>query len=314
MDKIDLRPFSGTRPLLRGVAIAAGLVCMLAALPSSAAAAWLGVSVQDLSPPLAEAMDMRETTGVLVTDVAPAGPADRSGVHVRDVIVAVDGSAVETSRELVALLEAHAPGDRVTLRVWRGAHPMDLEAVLAESHPDLGRQTPQSTDRAERGDHPQAPPVLSVLGGPQIGIDVFPLNTDLAAALGVNAADGVLVLRVREDSPAERAGLKAGDVLRIVNGRVVHEIGDIRDALRPLGANATWKAEILRGGRRMSVEGRIEPGWQLPGGESRLAPRQGLGKGSVWEQRQLRELNREIERLRDRIGQLERRLRRSERR
>lgn len=296
------------------MAIVAGLISLLAVSSSPSSAAWLGVSVQDLSPPIAEAMDMRETTGVLVTDVVPRGPADLSGVHVRDVIVAVDGTAVETSRDLVARLEARAPGDHVTLRIWRGAHPMNLDVILAEPKSGARSSAPESADRQQRRNTRPFLPAEPPLGGPQIGIEAFPMNEDLARALDVEAVGGVLVLRVREDSPAERAGLKAGDVIRSMNGQAVHEIGDIRSALRTPEAGVTWTAEILRRGRPVRIEGRIDPGWQVPGGEARLEPRPAPGPGPVWAQRQIRALNREIERLRDRVSLLERRLRRSERR
>ncbi len=310
MDLIIPRPSPRRLPSTRSSSRIAGIAFLLALYAVPAAAAWLGVSVQDLSPALAEAMELREASGVLVTDVISGGPADRCGLRARDVIVEVDSTPVEHSNDLVDLLAKRSVGDRVAIRLRRGAHSVDLTAVLGPSpSPERGR--PNASDRDPRGEGDRFEPLERTAFGPQIGVDVFPLNDDLARAVGAAEAEGLLVLRVREKGPAAAAGLRAGDVIVRMNDRKVRESSDIREALRSRTPEEKWKAEVIRDRRTIVIEGGIDPAWRLPRpGEPSRAPRlRDRGDMSVWAIRQWRRLDREMKDLRTRLEDLERRAR-----
>ncbi len=282
---------------------------LLVAYAVPATAAWLGVSVQDLSPALAEAMELREASGALVTDVIPGGPADRCGLRARDVIVEVAGTPVEHSKDLVDLLSERSPGDKIAIRVRRGAHPIDLSAVLSASPPPEGGRPLAEANRERRAEDDRSEPPDRGAFGPQIGVEVFPLNHDLAHAVGAGEVEGLLVLRVRENGPAAAAGLRAGDVILRMNDREVRASSDIREALRSNGSEETWKAEVIRDRKSVVIEGRIDPAWRLlrPQAPSRAPKLRDQGDMSVWANRQWRRLDREMNDLRDRLEDLERR-------
>jgi serine protease Do len=255
-------------------------------------------------------MELREASGVLVTDVISDGPADRCGLRARDVIVKVDGTPVEHSKDLVDLLSKRSAGDEVAIQVRRGADSVDMTAVLSASpSPEHGRPSLSDRERGAEGD--RFGPLHRAAFGPQIGVDVFPLNADLARAVGAAEAEGLLVLRVRENSPAAAAGLRAGDVIVRMNDREVRESSDIREALRSPIAGEKWKAEVIRDRRTTVIEGGTDPAWRLPRpGEPLRAPRlRDRGDMSVWANRQWRRLDREVKDLRTRLEELERRAR-----
>jgi serine protease Do len=308
------RPSRRARLSTRSIRPLTGAAFLLVLFSFPAAAAWLGVSVQDLTPSLAEAMELPKTSGVLVTDVVPGSPADRCGLHARDVIVKVGGTAVEHPSELVDLLSARAPGDRVAIQAWRGSSLIDVDAELEAPRTREPARTRPEDDRDRRiGPNREGRPGPAATG-PQIGIDVYPLNEDLAHALRADRSEGVLVLQVRKESPAEKSGLRPGDILLRINDRGVQAPADIREALRSRDVDEDWTAVVVRDGRAVTLTGRIDPAWRSPGPQRSLRSPvlPDRGEMSVWTNRQWRRLDREMQELRNRIEDLERRLRRSE--
>jgi serine protease Do len=87
----------------------------------------IGVQLQELTYELAEALDLKEPMGALVAAVQPDGPADRAGLKPSDVIVAVDGHAVDTTADLARRIGNVRPGESVTAQVWRGGKRHELK-------------------------------------------------------------------------------------------------------------------------------------------------------------------------------------------
>ena len=134
----------------------------------------------------------RGVGGALVTELDAGSPAERSGVQVADVVLAVDGLEVETPEELLQMLDAYRPDDTVTLRLLRATRELDLPVTLTALPADYG------LDYAKR------------LFG-------FTLRADAA---------GLILSRLETGSPAERAGLRAGDRLVEISGVEVRTTAD----------------------------------------------------------------------------------------
>ena len=92
--------------------------------------AYLGVQSVPLTPQIARQFGLTAQQGALVIDVAPGGPAAAAGIKPGDVIVAIDGSPVNTAEDLLAALRQHAPGDKVTLRIVRAGNQRDVPVTL----------------------------------------------------------------------------------------------------------------------------------------------------------------------------------------
>ena len=213
--------------------LTATLLCAALAVPAAAAAfhdargGYLGVN-------LAPSKD-----GVLVTAVVPNSPAEKAGLEAGDRIVAVDGRAVATEKDLREALHGLDAGKRVTVEVKRDGDRKRLDATLGERQDHYGRMmtlpegmhaTPLPEGylgqlERERG-------LLAVTDRPRLGVTILPLTDELREHFGVEKGRGVLVSGVVKDSAAERAGIKAGDVIVAVGGSPVGDTGDIGRALK----------------------------------------------------------------------------------
>src|SRR5881296_3439711 len=153
---------------------------------------WLGIAIQDVTDELAGTFGVKE--GVLVAEVMKGGPAEAAGVRQGDVIVELNGAPIKEVPELQRRVAAVAPGQPVRLKVIRERKPVALSVTVTEM--------------------PAEEPVLA--GAPEDegwGLSVEPLSGDAAAQLGLTIATGLLVTDVVAGSPADKAGLRRGDVI-----------------------------------------------------------------------------------------------------
>src|SRR2546427_393165 len=153
---------------------------------------WLGIAIQDVTDELAGTFGVKE--GVLVAEVMKGGPAEAAGVRQGDVIVELNGAPIKEVPELQRRVAAVAPGQPVRLKVIRERKPVALSVTVTEM--------------------PAEEPVLA--GAPDEeswGLGVEPLSGEAAAQLGLTIAGGLLVTDVVTGGPADRAGLRRGDVI-----------------------------------------------------------------------------------------------------
>ncbi len=185
--------------------------------------AWLGVVLQPLSDELKQAMEIDEAVqGVLVSDVVDGSPADESGLEDGDVIIAIDDEKTETVKGAVRAIKAYSPGDQVEIVVLRdGGGERTLKVELGEREEDRMTDLDLDLDVIPRIGRA----FKSWANEPQgfLGVRIQDMSGDLAAYFDVDEGEGVLVLEVTEDSPAERAGVKAGDVILEYDGEAVSD-------------------------------------------------------------------------------------------
>lgn len=113
-----------------------------------------------------------------------------------------------------------------------------------------------------------------------LGVGIQNLDTELAKALSLPSADGVLISDVSANSPAEKAGIKRGDVILELNGQRVQTTGQLRNLVATSGADATTKLELLRNGKKQTVDVKLaampdEP--TKPGSAAAVGPGGALG-------------------------------------
>lgn len=173
---------------------------------------WLGVSIQELTPELAEQFQVPDTHGVLVADVMKKGPAAEAGVKRGDIIREYDQHQVQDPRHLRSLVAETAPDTRVTIKILREGRDQDITLKIGELPKDLA---PAGSGGSTEGDHALA------------GVTVEPMPSGVP---------GILVTNVAPRSPAERAGLRRNDILLEVNREAIRNIDDftrITQGLRP---------------------------------------------------------------------------------
>lgn len=178
---------------------------------------WLGVGIQDIDQHLKEAMDLKDTRGVLVSDVIADSPATKAGLLRGDVIVRVDGVAVDSTGRLRSLIATKGAATKTTLEILRGGEKKSVDVVLGELPGEQGGTT-------------EIPDNQGGLGGLELGA----LNAANREEYHVpeRLAHGVVVLAVRSGSHAQRAGFKPGDVILEVNRAPVQSVGQLSAAYR----------------------------------------------------------------------------------
>ncbi len=165
--------------------------------------AWIGVSVQDVTPELAAAMQLNAGVGALVNNVANDGPAFKANLRPGDVIASVAGRPVHDAHDLIREAITHDVGQ-----------PVPLEIVRAGRH---YATTVTLTERPE----PAAPPVPAEqppTAHQGMGLFVRDLSPQQAAEMNVGSKPLPVLTQVTPGSSADRAGLRAGDVIVEANG------------------------------------------------------------------------------------------------
>ncbi|MDQ3805800.1 MAG: PDZ domain-containing protein, partial [Acidobacteriota bacterium] len=197
-----------------------------------------------------------EPRGVGVRSVVKGSPAERAGLRERDVIVRFDGEAVTSVRKLTRLIDESAPEHAARLTILRGGSQQEVAATLGRQEgfmprlegarllpadPEVTRRWTEEWQKygeewQKRGDelrkqleemqrdHPGGFALVAGAGR-RIGVATSPLGKQLADYFGVS--HGVLVNSVESGSPADKAGLKAGDVLTEADGERVEDGGDL---------------------------------------------------------------------------------------
>ncbi len=189
--------------------------------------AYLGIYMQEVDDDLAEAFNLEIDFGAFVTDVVDDSPADNAGIRDRDVIVEFDGEKVNDTEELTDMIQGHQPGDSVTVKVMR----RNKERVFAVELGEDGQSSLSALnlDRNLWNNYNNNWLSFSSNRGGYLGVSTIGLSDQLADYFGVRY--GVLVEEVEEDSPAERAGLRAGDVIMKINDEQIDSPSDLAEII-----------------------------------------------------------------------------------
>jgi serine protease Do len=187
---------------------------------------YLGVLMEDLTPELAEGRDLDVDSGVLVEEVRPDTPAERSGIERGDVIVRVGDAEIRDSDDLRFKIADSPVGEAVDIEIHRDGRNRKLEVVLAERPADnvlaQGGPADMDTDDLESW----------------LGMSVAPLDAsdprvdDLMNAFDIREDRGVIVVDVEPGSPADEARVRPGDVIFEIVTRPVDDVSDFEAARR----------------------------------------------------------------------------------
>ncbi|MEP9356576.1 Do family serine endopeptidase [Xanthobacter sp. KR7-65] len=196
---------------------------------------WLGARLQRVTPDIAESLGLPRPTGVLVQSVAADSPAAKAGLATGDLIVAVEGQAIDDPESLNYRLATRPIGGKAALAVSRGGKEKSLLVVLEVAPETVPREEVQLRGRS-----------------PFAGATIVNLSPAVAEELKVDGnASGVVIYDVEENSPAAAAGFRPGDVIVEVNNEKVTRTRDLS------GLTATpqrmWRVTVARGGRNITA-------------------------------------------------------------
>jgi serine protease Do len=207
---------------------------------------YLGIETVEVSNENFAKYGLPSVRGVAVEKVVEGAPAEKAGLQSGDVIVRMNGDEITSTRKLTRLIGEIAPDHAARVTVFRGGSERELSVTVGK-RPMPGFDAVAFGRLGQIPDFPMAPDAPLVEGLPrvprepgkpmvwafgnrrQIGIGTTSLTKQLAEHFGVES--GVMVSGVREDSPAAKAGLKAGDIIVEANGKAVKGDGDLIRAI-----------------------------------------------------------------------------------
>jgi membrane-associated protease RseP (regulator of RpoE activity) len=199
---------------------------------------YLGVDIADVSPERLGELKLKEEHGAEVTMVDQDAPAGKAGLHEHDVIVSLNGTAVESAAQLRRMIRETPSGRVVTLGISRDGQPLTIKVQLADRHKSMTWEPKGYEFKLDMPKLPALPDfdfpvsVVVVHSGLHSGLMVENLTAQLGEFFGVKGGGGVLVRSVEKGSRGEKAGFRAGDVVVKVNNQPVRDTSDFTHALR----------------------------------------------------------------------------------
>jgi serine protease Do len=180
--------------------------------------AYLGVGIQPVTQDLAKQLSVKPRAGVVVTEVFPGTPAAEAGFQSGDVIVKFGDKLVNTPQALQIAVERSTIGSEISVEIVRDGKPLQL-TYRAQQQPGDFETKALGKDSAE-------PKSMD-----QLGMEIAPLDGEVAKQLGVEASQGVVITSVANGSPAGEAGLSPGMVIVEANRTKVNAPADFQKVL-----------------------------------------------------------------------------------
>ncbi len=218
---------------------------------------YLGVDIADVSAERLAELKLKEEHGAEVTMVDQDAPAGKAGLHEHDVIVSLNGAAVESAAQLRRMIKETPAGRVVTLGISRDGQSMTIKAQLADRHKSMAWE-PKMPVMPEMPKMPSVPDfdvpvsVVIVHSSLRSGLMVENITQQLGDFFGVKDGKGVLVRSVEKGSRGEKAGFRAGDVVVKVNNQPVHDTSDFTHALRS-SSGGTAAVTVMREKREQNL-------------------------------------------------------------
>jgi serine protease Do len=226
---------------------------------------YMGVYLEEVTPDRKRELGLSEERGAIVMKVLKGSPADKAGLKENDVVVSFNGRRVDSVMELQRLFRETPPGRSVTMDVIRGGGSSTVTATMGKHNFEDIRDWsgPKDLVPPGAGSWPLSREFGALtenetpFGHPRIGVSVEPLTDQLATFFGVKEGGGVLISEVAEDTPAARAGLRAGDVILSVGNVEVNAVADLRaEFAKNTGGPIAIK--VIRDHREMTLTVKIE--------------------------------------------------------
>ncbi len=221
-----------------GFAIPVNMVRVVVASAKSGGSAvkrpWLGARLQAVTPEIAETLGLKLPNGALVSSVVSGSPAARAGLKVSDLIVGIDGQAIDDPNAFDYRFATRPLGGTAQIDLQRAGKSLKL-AIALETAPDSGRNEIVLTSRS-----------------PFQGAKVSNISPAVADELHLDAdTEGVVVTEIAEDATAAGVGFQKGDIILAVNNQKIAKTSDLEKATRE--SSRVWRITLIRGGQQINV-------------------------------------------------------------
>lgn len=187
----------------------------------------LGVNIQTLTEDTAKALDLKDVSGVLVSNVRQGSSAEKAGVKRGDIITAINGEKIDDGNVLRNKVAGTLPGTEIKLAVLRDGQTHEMMAVLDEF--DL-----ENSDKGEQQDNDNGPSLEKQSG--KLGLTLQSLTPQVAKQLGLSENEGVVVTDVDQSGVGADAGIARGDVILEINRTLVNSPESVQAAIEKAGS------------------------------------------------------------------------------
>lgn len=230
-----------------------GIARAMEAMPE---AGWMGVSVSEVNAERAERAKLPRPEGVFVDQVEAGSPAAKAGLRANDIVIEYNGQAVEGVLQFERLVRETPPGRTVSMEVTRDGNRQRLSAqignrrMLLESRMEGLQNGTRSVPRPFRMMRP-------MMAQPLLGIRAEDVSGQLGRYFEAPDGRGVLVVEVTPGSPADKAGLKAGDVIYQAASKPAHSVAELEEALRDNCSSEGIPLGVVRKGLNLAMRAQI---------------------------------------------------------
>ncbi|MBW1860071.1 MAG: DegQ family serine endoprotease [Deltaproteobacteria bacterium] len=190
---------------------------------------WLGVSIQDLSPDLAEYYGVKDGKGALVGEVFKGDPADKAGIKPKDVITEVDGEKIEDSRDLSQKIAEIPVGGEITLKGIREGKERTFRVQITKRTED--KETLAMKQPAEQTD---------------LGMTVAVLTKEIARQFNLSEDEGIVVVSVEQGGPADKADVQQGDLILEIDHKAIKTLKDYDSKIKGVEKGDTISLLVKR--------------------------------------------------------------------
>jgi len=218
---------------------------------------YLGVNLAEIDLNRARELKLKEAYGVEITRVEENSPADKAGIKPGDVVLDYNGQRVEGMEQFGRMVRETPPGHEAKLTISRNGGTETLTAVLSSRKSRFPVGLPPGFAIYPEFQMPDIPQVLTTISSPMLGVEAESLGSQLAGYFGVK--EGVLVRSVLDNTPAQKAGIRAGDVITKVDGTAVTTPRELSSAVRTANnAKKTYSIELTRDHNSIKVGVNVE--------------------------------------------------------
>ena len=226
---------------------------------------WLGVETHEVTTDKAKELKLSAERGVVLGKIVPDSPAAKAGLKENDVVTEINGQRVEGAAQFRRMIHEIPAGRSIQLTVWRDGRSQTISATLGKSEERRhAMRMVAPTPGAFAFRMPEIPEIPSMewngnmlfgSGQSRLGIDAEDVSGQLGTFFGAPDGEGILVRDVNSGSPAEKAGVKAGDVITSLNGDRIRTAGELREKLsaKREEKDRTVKLGVLRNKSEMSL-------------------------------------------------------------
>ncbi len=231
---------------------------------------YLGVMLQKITPSMSKALQMGDQSGVMINEVVDDSPAAKAGLEDGDVILEFNGKTISDDNDLVKAVRATSPGDNVKVVVLRGGKNKNLDVEIGKHESknvffmsedgdvhaphfkhfekDGNKVIVMSDDDDDVYAWTMGEDMPFGLNRGYMGVHLDDLNEQMGEYFGVEGGKGALVTEVVADSPAAKAGLKAGDVIVKVGEKDIASSGALHKAMTDTEPEQQMAVKVVRKG------------------------------------------------------------------